>query len=135
MVSGINVRGINVKSKEEIARVLKTFRQKTGLSARDVTYQLSLYDIKVSPKTIYGWESGHSQPNADTFLMLCDIYGIDDIMLAFGYNTTKKDNSETRTPEKDKLLNKVELLDENNCKFISAYIDGLMTRNENRSRS
>jgi DNA-binding XRE family transcriptional regulator len=87
----IEVRGITVKSKEEIAKVLKGFRQKTGLSAKEVTYQLSLHDIEVSPKTLYGWESGHSQPNADTFLMLCDIYGIDDIMRAFGYSKNQQE--------------------------------------------
>ncbi|MEI6702880.1 MAG: hypothetical protein WCL71_05005, partial [Deltaproteobacteria bacterium] len=78
-------------------------------------------------------ESGHSQPNADTFLMLCDIYGIDDIMLAFGYSKTEQLSIDTKKPEKAKLLTKVEQLDENNCKVVSAYVDGL-TEQGNRSR-
>lgn len=122
-----------MKSKEEIAKVLKENRQKTGLSARDVTHKLSLCDIEVSPKTLYGWESGHSQPNADTFLMLCDIYGIDDIMLAFGYKKTERQQIDIKKPEKAKLINKVEQLDENNCKVVSAYVDGLLTERGNRS--
>lgn len=122
-----------MKSKEEIAKVLKAYRQKTGLSAKKVIEKLSLHDIKVSPKTLYGWESGHSQPSADTLLLLCDIYGIDDILFAFGYNRTERQPIDTKKPEKAKLLIKVEQLDENNCKVVSAYIDGL-TEQGNRSR-
>ena len=122
-----------MKSKEEIAKVLKAYRQETGLSAKKVIEKLSLYDIKVSPKTLYGWESGHSQPSADTLMLLCNIYGIDDIMLAFGYSRTERQPIDTKKPEKAKLMNKVEQLDENNCKVVSAYVDGL-TEQGNRSR-
>ena len=122
-----------MKSKEEIAKVLKEYRQKTGLSAKEVIEKLSLHDIKVSPKTLYGWESGHSQPGADTLLLLCDIYGVDDIMRAFGYSRTERQPFDTKNPEKAKLLIKVEQLNENNCKVVSAYIDGL-TEQGNRSR-
>ena len=124
-----------MKSKEEIAKVLKESRKKTGLSAKGGIEKLSLHDIKVSPKTLYGWESGHSQPDADTFLLLCDIYGIEDIMLAFGYGKTDRHPTDTKTPEKAKLLNKVEQLSENNCKVVSAYIDGLLTQQGSRSRN
>lgn len=123
-----------MKSKEEIAKVLKESRQKTGLSAKEVIEKLSLHDIKVSPKTLYGWESGHSQPDADTFLLLCNIYEIDDIMLAFGYIRTEQQPIDTKTPEKAKLLIKVEQLDETNCKVVSAYIDGLLTQQGSHSR-
>jgi transcriptional regulator with XRE-family HTH domain len=123
-----------MKSKEDIAKVLKESRQKTGLSAKEVVEKLSLHDINVSPKTLYGWESGHSQPDADTLLLLCNIYGIDDIMRAFGYDKTEISLTETKTPDKVNLLNKVEQLDENNCKVVSAYIDGLLTKPKGRSR-
>ena len=123
-----------MKSKEEIAKVLKESRQRAGLSAKEVIEKLRLHDIKVSPKTLYGWESGHSQPNADTLLLLCDIYGIDDILRAFGYGKTEIGLTENKTPEKVKLLNKVEQLDENNCKVVYAYIDGLLTKPRGHSR-
>ena len=42
-------------------------------------------DIKAAPKTIYGWESGQSQPSADTLLTLCEIYNIENILSVFGY--------------------------------------------------
>lgn len=31
-------------------------------------------------------ESGQSQPDADTLLLLCEIYNIDDILGTFGYS-------------------------------------------------
>ena len=42
--------------------------------------------LPVAPKTIYGWESGQTQPDADTLLILCKIYNIDNILGTFGYN-------------------------------------------------
>ena len=39
----------------------------------------------MAEKTIYGWESGQAQPNADTFMILCDIYHINDVLKEFGY--------------------------------------------------
>jgi transcriptional regulator with XRE-family HTH domain len=116
-----------MKSKEEIAKVLKDYRQKSGLTSKDVTVKLNLKGVTVSPKTLYGWESGHSQPDADTLLLLCDIYGIDDIMFAFGYGKKESRSTLINSTEKSRLLDKVEQLDESSCKVVSAYIDGLLT--------
>lgn len=123
-----------MKTKDEIAKVLKEYRKKTGLSATEVVNRLSLYDRTVSPKTLYGWESGHSQPDADSLLLLCNIYGINDIMRAFGYRTPEINETITTTPEKAKLLDKLERLNEDNCKLISAYIDGLLAEQTDRYR-
>lgn len=123
-----------MRTKDEIAKVLKDYRKKTGLSATEVVNKLSLYDRTVSPKTLYGWESGHSQPDADILLLLCNIYGINDILRAFGYSTPKESDTITTLPEKAKLLNKLEQLDEDKCKLISAYIDGLLAEPKSRSR-
>lgn len=123
-----------MKSKEEIAYVLKKYRHKSGLSTKEVTDRLGQHGIKLSPKTLYGWEIGHSQPDANTLLLLCDIYDIDDIMSAFGYGKKEKLPIEVRMPERAKLLEKTEQLNETNCRVVSAYIDGLMTEHKGRSR-
>ena len=60
-----------------IAALLKERRKARGLSVKDVQAFLLKQGISVSDKTIYGWESGHRQPDADTFLLLCRYYGID----------------------------------------------------------
>ena len=59
-----------------IAPLLKSKRKDLGLSVREVLAKLHEDGIDVSDKTLYGWESGHRQPDADTFLALCQIYKI-----------------------------------------------------------
>lgn len=66
-----------------IAKVLKEYRKQNQLSVNDVVVCLSEKDLNVSPKTIYGWESGQSQPDADTLMLLCEIYNITDILGCF----------------------------------------------------
>ena len=63
----------------DIATVLKTKRKELGLSVKTVLERLNTYGIDISDKTLYGWESGYRQPDADTFLVLCQIYGIDSL--------------------------------------------------------
>lgn len=73
---------------ETIAKVLKESRKQNALSVRNVAARLESKSLMVAEKTIYGWENGQSQPNADTLLVLCEIYNINDILGTFGY----KDN-------------------------------------------
>lgn len=65
------------RTDDNIAALLKERRKARGLSVKDVQAFLLEQGISVSDKTIYGWESGHRQPDADTFLLLCRYYGID----------------------------------------------------------
>lgn len=59
-----------------VANFLKNTRKDLGLSVKHVIDSLSDKGIQISPKTLYGWETGHRQPDADTFLALCQIYGV-----------------------------------------------------------
>lgn len=59
-----------------VAGILKAKRKQLKLSVKYVIEQLHQYDLDISDKTLYSWESGHRQPDADSFLALCDIYGI-----------------------------------------------------------
>lgn len=71
---------------EMIAKVLKEARKQNALTVRDVVYRLEDKSLNVAEKTVYGWENGQSQPDADTLLLLCEIYNIDDILGTFGYS-------------------------------------------------
>lgn len=72
-------------TKENISFTLRKLRDNAHLSVKEVQEKLSDSGVEVSIKTIYGWESGHRLPDADTFLMLCDIYNSIDILTDFGY--------------------------------------------------
>ncbi len=79
---------INLDSKSkkstEVADFLKQLRRKSGLSASDVVNELQKYNIDISAKTLYGYESGLSMLNADAFVALCRIYKCDNPMDMFG---------------------------------------------------
>ena len=62
-----------------ISATLKSKRKELDLSVKEVLDKLHAHGIDVSDKTLYGWESGHRQPDADTFLVLCSIYGISSL--------------------------------------------------------
>lgn len=69
-----------------ISKVLKAYRKLNRYTINDLVVRLEGYNLSVAPKTIYGWESGQTQPDADTLLLLCKIYNIENILGTFGYN-------------------------------------------------
>ena len=71
-----------------ISKVLKTYRKLNHYSVNDLVLKLEDHHLPVAPRTIYGWESGQTQPDADTLLNICKIYNIDNILGTFGYNDT-----------------------------------------------
>lgn len=75
-----------------IGTVLKYYRKLNNLSVNEVSQLLLKYEIPAAVKTIYAWENGTTQPNADTLMLLCEIYHIENILETFGY---KKKNSDT----------------------------------------
>lgn len=72
-------------NKQHIGKVLREYRKKNKLSVKDVAIKLQEHSVNISPKSIYGWENGETQPNAETLLLLCEIYNIEQILYTFGY--------------------------------------------------
>lgn len=74
----------------KISQVLKAYRKQNKYSVNDVVLKLEKNHLPVAPKTVYGWESGQTQPDADTLLVLCKIYKIDNILESFGYDSPEE---------------------------------------------
>lgn len=72
-----------MNTKDNIGKMLRYYRKLNNLTVADVQQRLADYGIHLSAKTIYGWESSQNPPAADKFLILCEIYKIPDINLAF----------------------------------------------------
>ena len=72
---------------KSIGSVLKYYRKLRNLSVNDVSLYLSENNSSASPKTIYGWENDHTEPNLHTLVLLCHLYEIDDISSAFGFTS------------------------------------------------
>jgi len=86
-----------------IAERLKFYRKKNNLTIPQVSELLSETQ-PVAVKTIYGWESGHTQPDVDTLMRLCCLYHVDDILETFGYKPPKKVIFNLTTQEKNMIL-------------------------------
>lgn len=71
-------------SKEEIARKIKSMREKAGLTQQKLA---ELVDKK--QQTIASWEIGQSQPDADTLFLICDICNT-DINEVFGIKSKNR---------------------------------------------
>ena len=65
-------------TKEEIGAVLKSARERRGLTQLQVAETLGKRQ-----QTIGNWETGYAQPDANTLFALCDLYNI-SIDDAFG---------------------------------------------------
>lgn len=72
-----------------IGKALKKYRTTNNLSVKEVTELLEQRGVKTSDKSVYAWECGRTQPDADTLLMLCSIYNVDNVLESFGYNSSK----------------------------------------------
>ena len=68
-----------------IALVLKKYRKLRNFTVQQVADVLAEYGYHFAPKTIYGWENGATQPDADTLMFLCELYEINDVLSVFGY--------------------------------------------------
>lgn len=86
-----------------ISKALKAYRKLNHYSVSDVVIRLQENHLSVAEKTIYGWECGRTQPDADTLLVLCKIYKIDNILETFGYYKAKDDLLLSRE-ERDLIL-------------------------------
>ena len=87
-----------------IATVLKYYRKLNHLSVNEVSDILKEQNNYAAPKTIYGWESGQTQPDADTLMFLCDLYHIEDVLETFGYKQQPSTDVTIVLSEKEKIL-------------------------------
>lgn len=88
-----------------IAETLKSKRKDAGLTVDAVCKRLEEYDIRLSKNTMYNYESGYRQPDADTLMALCEIYEIADILDTFGYKSKDlSDLSCMLAPDEQRLI-------------------------------
>lgn len=67
-------------TKEQIAALLRDRRRDMGLTGGEVVQKLKAYNINISPKTLWGYENENSSPPVPTFIALCKIYEVEDVV-------------------------------------------------------
>ena len=75
--------------KSTVGETLRKCRVASGKSVREMSELLTSNGFKASEKTIYSWENGNSQPNPDALLVMCQAYGVKDVLGTFGYAPQK----------------------------------------------
>lgn len=88
-----------------LGRMLRYYRKANAYSVQQVVDKLKTdYDISISPKTIYGWENSQNQPSADTLLVLCKLYKINNILDSLGYEGNPEQAPLILSPEERELV-------------------------------
>lgn len=82
-------------TKEEIGKILKRLRIASGMTQKDVAGILGR-----NQQIVGHWETGYSQPDANTLFLLCSIYEA-DINEAFGFPSK---NKKEHDPQREELL-------------------------------
>ena len=93
-----------MKRNNNIGKILKYYRKLHKIPVKKVSELLEENQTPAAEKTIYGWESGHTQPNADILLFLCKVYRIENILQAFGYEDMPKEPVVQPTDHEYELL-------------------------------
>ena len=70
----------------KISCILKDRRNALKLTPQDVIAALKERGIDIKEKALYAYENGDNSPKVNTFIALCDIYKISDVMKEFGYS-------------------------------------------------
>lgn len=84
---------------KELGAKLRALRIRNGLTQKNVYEQLG-----VSQSTFSSWEIGKSEPDAVTFLKLCDIYHVQDILFEFTGKTTENNEIFTASNVEKNLI-------------------------------
>lgn len=102
-------------TKKEIAEILKRCRNNAGFTQKEVSDKIGR-----PQQTLASWETGKSQPDANTLFELCDLYGV-SVNDAFGY--TKKRPDEGLTPAEREVIKKYRALDERGKAAVDMTLD------------
>ena len=73
-----------MRTAPEVMYILKNIRNEKRISVSEVVdYIQQETDNRVSKKTVYGWKEGISRPDVESFMAMCNLYGIQDIKELF----------------------------------------------------
>ena len=105
-----------------LSDVLKAKRKEKNLKVKDVIQALQAYGVEIKEKTLYGWESGHRQPDADELLILCNIYGIESI------SELRRHSEESAKTPAERLDDVIDALTEEQAMFLVKMVEAVIAR-------
>lgn len=72
-----------MNTSKQLHGVLAELRNERGLRQSDVAEFLLSRGVEASQRSVSNWECGRTQPNADAFIALCELYGVRDVLEVF----------------------------------------------------
>lgn len=109
---------------EKIGNKLKQLRLDASLTQKQV-YEL----LKVPQSTFSSWEIGKSEPDAITFLKLCEIYKVNNILAEFSDAVILPNTNEFAVTEKEKKhIKKYRSIDNFGMDMVDTVIDKELQR-------
>ena len=85
-------------TKEEIGAILKSLRLSAGKTQKEVAELIGR-----NQQIVGHWETGYSQPDANTLFELCSLYGT-TVDRAFGFETETDQRRETFSPLECRII-------------------------------
>lgn len=104
--------------KKKFSETLKQLRMDAGYTQKQV-YEM----IGVPQSTFSSWEVGKSEPSADVLLQLCRIYGVNDILSAFGYDGYNEDGSLCLNMHEIDIVEKYRDLDDHGREMVDFTLE------------
>lgn len=117
-------------TKDDVALILKELRNKSGYTQDQVAAIVG----KGAAQTVSSWENSKSQPDVETFLKLCELYRVDNILATFKKQPGKI--NEVDIPRINASLHdKIDKLDAEDCKVIEATVDATLNKSKYKAVS
>lgn len=114
----------------KIGNKLRELREKNNLTVKDVVNELKKFDITISEKTLYGYESGKNSTNADMFLALCQIYNCKNVIGEFSDSADEI----LFTNDEWNIIEKIRKIDDYGKETISMMLDREIERSSQIKR-
>lgn len=108
---------------KNFAKTLKKLRIEAGYTQKQV-YEM----LNIPQSTFSSWEIGKSEPSASMTLKLCELYHVDDILSAFGYDGYNEDGSIQLNLKEQDLVEKYRSLDPSGQEAVNYTLDHEATR-------
>lgn len=113
--------------KKTLAETLRDLRKNAGFTQKQVYEKLH-----IPQSTFSSWEIGKSEPSADMLLQLCKIYGVDDVLLAFGYDGYDEDGFLKPTYPELEMIEKYRSIDDFGRETVDLVLLREVSRVENQ---
>lgn len=100
----------------QFSEKLRNARLACGFSVTQAVEKLRGAGVSISVKTLYNWEAGTRTPDADAFMVICDVYDVRSFEQFDGYLSQQ-------TQHESEMLRKYRALDQRGRSTVDAVIE------------